>query len=275
MVLVLPILFSCLFITPCQARTVSILLGDMDGGINNGPGSADDVYADLAWRQTLFAVSSPTTLFVGFDFNHTDVRIPFTFDFAIDPDEIVTAATLTVAIRGTISHVITDTIILDDVANDFTYNQLGWIPVSTAATSLRSVDLANVNGDCLIPTLQDGKLNVAVRDDTLVDYARLDLTLIAAPTGDLNNDDFIGIEDLNIVLGHWNQFVTPYQPLQGDPSGDGFVGLEDLNFVLGNWNAGTPPGVGDTTIVPEPGALGMIVLGSAAGVLKRRVIRRV
>jgi subtilisin-like proprotein convertase family protein len=60
-------------------------------------------------------------------------------------------------------------------------------------------------------------------------------------TGDMNSDGFVGIEDLNIVLGNWNQAVTPGDLLFGDPTGDGFVGIGDLNVVLGNWNAGTPP----------------------------------
>jgi hypothetical protein len=68
--------------------------------------------------------------------------------------------------------------------------------------------------------------------------------------GDLDGDGFVGISDLNIVLGNWNQDVNANDPLQGDPSGDGFVGIEDLNTVLGNWNAGTPP-LGDANI-PEP-----------------------
>ncbi len=59
--------------------------------------------------------------------------------------------------------------------------------------------------------------------------------------GDLNFDGFVGIEDLNIVLGNWNQNPTPGDLPAGDISGDGFVGLEDLNSVLTNWNAGTPP----------------------------------
>jgi len=59
--------------------------------------------------------------------------------------------------------------------------------------------------------------------------------------GDLDNDGFVGIADLNIVLGNWNQNIPPGDPL-ADPSGDGFVGIDDLNTVLGNWNAGTPPG---------------------------------
>jgi GH25 family lysozyme M1 (1,4-beta-N-acetylmuramidase) len=59
--------------------------------------------------------------------------------------------------------------------------------------------------------------------------------------GDLDGDGFVGISDLNVVLGNWNQNVTPGDLLSGDPNGDGFVGIDDLNVVLGNWNAGTPP----------------------------------
>ncbi len=87
--------------------------------------------------------------------------------------------------------------------------------------------------------------------------------------GDLDGDGFVGIGDLNLVLGNWNQNVTQGVLLQGDPSGDGFVGIEDLNVVLGNWNAGTPPG--DAANIPEPGAGAVALLGlSAAGGLGRR-----
>ncbi len=61
--------------------------------------------------------------------------------------------------------------------------------------------------------------------------------------GDLNGDGFVGLDDLDLVLGNWNQNVTPGDKLSGDPSGDGFVGLDDLDIVLGNWNAGTPAAV--------------------------------
>jgi hypothetical protein len=84
-----------------------------------------------------------------------------------------------------------------------------------------------------------------------------------APTldGDLDGDGFVGIADLNIVLGNWNTNVTAGDPLAGDPSGDGFVGIEDLNRVLGNWNAGTPP---SALAVPEPASLGLLVAGGLA-----------
>jgi hypothetical protein len=57
--------------------------------------------------------------------------------------------------------------------------------------------------------------------------------------GDLNFDGFVGITDLNTVLGSWNQNVPAGSP--PDPSGNGFVGIDDLNTVLGNFNAGLVP----------------------------------
>jgi hypothetical protein len=55
--------------------------------------------------------------------------------------------------------------------------------------------------------------------------------------GDLTHDGFVGIEDLNNILSHWNMAADPGG--ENDPSGDGFTGIDDLNTVLGNWNAGT------------------------------------
>jgi len=91
--------------------------------------------------------------------------------------------------------------------------------------------------------------------------------------GDLDGDGFVGIADLNIVLGNWNQSVPPGDPL-ADPSGDGFVGIDDLNTVLGNWNAGTPP----TAVVPEPSGsvmftLLLMCLGLTDGRARKRASR--
>jgi Matrixin/PEP-CTERM motif len=121
------------------------------------------------------------------------------------------------------------------------------------------------------PDISDG----AVKQFTLLDFAALtDIGWQVPPmspggiTGDLNSDGFVGIGDLNIVLGAWNQNVAPGDPLLGDPSGDGFVGIDDLNTVLGNWNAGTPPTSG--SVVPEPATLVLILLGVTGLTTRRR-----
>jgi len=85
--------------------------------------------------------------------------------------------------------------------------------------------------------------------------------------GDLDGNGFVGIDDLNIVLAEWNDFVPPADP-RADPSGDNFVGIDDLNTVLGNWNAGTPP---NSAAVPEPGtAVSAAVLMGAYITRQRR-----
>ena len=84
--------------------------------------------------------------------------------------------------------------------------------------------------------------------------------------GDLNGDGFVGIDDLNIVLVHWNQIV-PHGSLQhGDVNGDGFVGVDDLNIPLLHWNTGTPPTANAN--IPEPATAALLI--AVGGVMLRR-----
>ena len=84
--------------------------------------------------------------------------------------------------------------------------------------------------------------------------------------GDLNNDGFVGIADLNLVLSNFGNTVTPM--MDGDADWDGYVGITDLNAVLGDWNAGSA----DTgsLAVPEPFAVGLVLPGAACWMLRRR-----
>jgi hypothetical protein len=95
-----------------------------------------------------------------------------------------------------------------------------------------------------------------------------DVVLPPPITGDINADGFVGITDLNILLGNWNQSVPMGSISDGDISGigDGYVGIDDLNVILGNWNAGTPP---TSAAVPEPASATLFTL--TAMCLLRRV----
>jgi len=85
--------------------------------------------------------------------------------------------------------------------------------------------------------------------------------------GDLNADGLVAIEDLNIVLGNWNQNVTAGSWIDGDPSGDGLVAIEDLNAILGNWNAIAPPGASNN--IPEPSTFGLLGVAGALWLNRR------
>jgi hypothetical protein len=107
---------------------------------------------------------------------------------------------------------------------------------------------------------------------------RVRVEVIATPphlAGDLNDDGFVGVDDLNLVLSRWNQASPAGVWPLGDVSGDGFIGVDDLNAVLVNWNAGTPPPAEALALVPEPGMLGLVAFGLGFwGVCPRRVTAR-
>ncbi|MEZ6193655.1 MAG: hypothetical protein R3C45_20625, partial [Phycisphaerales bacterium] len=52
--------------------------------------------------------------------------------------------------------------------------------------------------------------------------------------------------------------TVPPADARADANGDNYIGIEDLNAVLGNWNAGTPPT--ESANIPEPATLTLCVL---------------
>jgi HpiC1 cyclase/PEP-CTERM motif len=133
------------------------------------------------------------------------------------------------------------------------------ISFTTGSTPVTDYQIRLVNLNQIDPLFPNADLEVDF------DNVRLDQDIIEN-FGDLSGDGFVGIDDLNIVLGNWNQNVPPANPL-ADPSGDNFVGIDDLNQVLGNWNAGTPPAA---NTVPEPTSLLFLSVGGFAMLRRRR-----
>ena len=112
----------------------------------------------------------------------------------------------------------------------------------------------------------DSELNSSFGEfafDTRVSYFAdwIDANLSIPPPvipGDFDGDGYVGLDDLQLILDHWNQVVPLPSPLAGDPSGDGYVGLDDLSIILSNWGAGTPP---STLAIPEPASITLLAIG--------------
>ena len=126
------------------------------------------------------------------------------------------------------------------------------IDLNTGLTSFIAQDVDNI-------------ISYSFGDDTS-EFFFLGGTLLE---GDLNGDGFVGLADLDIVLGNWNQTVPTGDLLAGDPTGDGYVGLGDLDIVLGNWNAGTPPTPAGSEI-PEPASLALFTIAGLSTLARRR-----
>jgi hypothetical protein len=71
----------------------------------------------------------------------------------------------------------------------YDYSDLGWLPIATTGTDVRTIDLGNALGcydhptvaDNLLPLLADGKFNVVAHDDVAIDYAMLSLDVMPEP----------------------------------------------------------------------------------------------
>lgn len=98
----------------------------------------------------------------------------------MEPAEEIISATLEVALRAA-AEPDTDAIALELTENLFPFAELGWLPISSSRTQIRTLDLSNVMGTDFLPQLQDGQLNVLILDDVGIDYAILTIEVVPEP----------------------------------------------------------------------------------------------
>lgn len=55
------------------------------------------------------------------------------------------------------------------------------------------------------------------------------------PTGDVNHDASVNIDDLFMVINGWGACPTPPEPCPADADGSGSVDVDDLFLVINNW----------------------------------------
>ncbi|MEM1026525.1 MAG: hypothetical protein AAGJ38_00405 [Planctomycetota bacterium] len=250
-------------------------VGDFDEFEADGPGSADEVYVDPAWRTeveniTGFRAGYPIA---GFDDPDFDRLVPFSIGYHLAEDERVVSAVLTIGTKRLGNFSDNDVVFLESLGNRITFGtREAWGMEFDDGLQVVSIELF---GD--VSYLQDGLLNVLVTDDRPVDWAHLALNIgPAILEGDFNGSGSVEQGDLNLVLSNWGNSVDAGPPAGwiGDPP-EGSIDQNELNRVLGNWgNSSVPPDVG-TRAVPEPGLGGLGVLLLSTTKLRNRPKARV
>ncbi|MEM1446823.1 MAG: choice-of-anchor tandem repeat NxxGxxAF-containing protein [Planctomycetota bacterium] len=92
--------------------------------------------------------------------------------------------------------------------------------------------------------------------------------LVATVSGDFNGSGLVEQGDLNFVLNTWGDARGPWANATGFTTT--LVDQEELNAVLNNWGSSSSPNfAANPSVVPEPSVFGLLGLG-LAGMLRRR-----
>ena len=149
-----------------------VWIGDVDQHSSTG-GTGEGVAVDPGWLAQVQAIDA-TPADALFDKLTGNRRMAFTCDFTLDPGDTVVAASLTVSLRAIGANSGTDDLRLDAAGSPQSFSSLGWTPISTTAPTVRTVEVSPA-------LLADGRLNVAVGNDSVVDFAVLHLQVQKTP----------------------------------------------------------------------------------------------
>jgi hypothetical protein len=139
--------------------------------------ATDAVSVNPAWLATVQSAS--TNPIVGTDYaGPGNVSVPFSFDFTLPTGDTVTSAVLTIAVKNLTGQATTDSLYIDSLKNSITFFDTPALATYNGSTILQLEFLPD-DPHLNLSLLQDGLLNLLLRDDHALDWA--DLTITTAP----------------------------------------------------------------------------------------------
>ncbi len=146
-------------------------------------------------------------------------------------------------------------------ACDFDGNML----CNSADLDMLTAEIASAGGDLSFDINQDGSITIADRDEWLSQAA--DKNGLSGPylLGDANLDGAVNASDLNDLGQRWLAADNAWS--HGDFNADGAINAGDLNELGQRWLQQVPAAAASSA-VPEPSALGLLLL-AALGLLVR------
>lgn len=150
-------------------------IGDFD---ELQPGdSVDQVYVDSNWLTAIDSLSSPfhsSQPVAEFDDDTLGRRVPFTIEYDLAPNEVVTSAVLTLGLKRTGGASSDDDLLwLDSTSDPLSFTTESWGPLFDGDLQVLTLELT---GD--ISFLQDGQLNGVLSNDRAIDWAHLTVNVI-------------------------------------------------------------------------------------------------
>lgn len=247
-------------------RQETLLLGDIDGFVNNGESDNFNVDADF-----LHGANDTSSFSQGtFDSTQNNRMLAFTFDYDLQPGQEIIGGSLVLSLKVLdTNNYANDVLRLDNHAARFHLSDTLGVPTNLQAGDEYALvlDLADFFGPLLSP-LQDGEFNVFLSDDHAIDFATLTLE-IASLAGDYNLNGSVDAADYTV----WQDSFGSTTNLDADGNGNGIIDAADYTIWQDNFGVSSFLNVSSTfsspLVVPEPGSFGMTAAALAAMLWRR------
>ena len=191
--------------------------GDFDR-MNPATAFGDVLTIDAAWSNAVSsAAGSVGTASGNFDDARTNRWIPWSHTFLLDPGDTVLSATLSFSVRSTGTGWTNDVLRVESTTNALPLSGLGAASLSANNSTVLRCDLQNY-----ISSLGDGKLNLAVSENTAVDWAMLELRVAPPSSGSYQTTTIISEADTYVQGGTsaTNNYGTNTSMLTKEASAD-------------------------------------------------------